>query len=61
MGRCEDRPVELDHLDKVTAGAVGEPGDRTFYSQARSGPQLVTVTVEKESHVSRTPSRRPPR
>lgn len=40
--------MELDHLDKVTAGAVGEPGDRTFYIQARSGPQLVTVTVEKE-------------
>lgn len=40
--------MELDHVDKVTTGAVGEPGDRTFYIQARSGPQLVTVTVEKE-------------
>jgi uncharacterized repeat protein (TIGR03847 family) len=40
--------VELDPVDKLTAGAVGEPGRRTFYLQARSGPDLVTVLVEKQ-------------
>jgi uncharacterized repeat protein (TIGR03847 family) len=40
--------VELDPVDKLTAGAIGEPGHRTFYLQARSGPDLVTVLVEKQ-------------
>jgi uncharacterized repeat protein (TIGR03847 family) len=40
--------VELDPVDKLTAGAIGEPGRRTFYLQARSGPELVTVLVEKQ-------------
>jgi uncharacterized repeat protein (TIGR03847 family) len=40
--------VELDPVDKLTAGAIGEPGHRTFYLQARSGPELVTVLVEKQ-------------
>lgn len=40
--------MELDRVDKITAGAVGDPGERTFFIQARSGDQLVTVLVEKE-------------
>ena len=40
--------MELDPVDKITTGAVGEPGERTFFLQARSGDQLVTVLVEKE-------------
>ncbi|HEX6231462.1 MAG TPA: DUF3090 domain-containing protein [Actinomycetota bacterium] len=40
--------MELDRVDKITAGAVGEPGERTFFIQARAGDQLVTVLVEKE-------------
>lgn len=40
--------MELEHVDKITAGAVGEPGQRTFFIQARSGEQVVTVLVEKE-------------
>jgi uncharacterized repeat protein (TIGR03847 family) len=40
--------VELDPVDRITADAVGEPGDRTFYIQARKGPDLVTVIVEKQ-------------
>ncbi len=40
--------MELDPVDKVTAGAVGEPGERTFFIQARSGSQVVTVLVEKQ-------------
>jgi uncharacterized repeat protein (TIGR03847 family) len=40
--------MDLEHVDKVTAGAVGEPGERTFYIQAREGARLVTIHVEKE-------------
>jgi uncharacterized repeat protein (TIGR03847 family) len=39
---------ELDPVDRITAGAVGPPGQRTFYLQARGGPNLVTVTIEKQ-------------
>jgi uncharacterized repeat protein (TIGR03847 family) len=34
--------------EHFTAGAVGEPGQRTFYLQAREGTQLITLKVEKE-------------
>jgi uncharacterized repeat protein (TIGR03847 family) len=40
--------VELDPVDRITAEAVGPPGQRTFYLQARGGPTLVTVLVEKQ-------------
>ncbi|HEX7463671.1 MAG TPA: DUF3090 family protein [Actinomycetota bacterium] len=40
--------MELDRVDRITTGAVGDPGRRTFYLQARSGTDLVTVQVEKE-------------
>ncbi|MFY9587985.1 MAG: DUF3090 family protein [Actinomycetota bacterium] len=39
---------ELDPVTRLTAGAVGEPGNRTFYIQARSADQLVTLHAEKE-------------
>jgi uncharacterized repeat protein (TIGR03847 family) len=39
---------ELDPVDRITAGAIGPPGERTFYLQAREGPSLVTVTIEKQ-------------
>jgi uncharacterized repeat protein (TIGR03847 family) len=38
---------ELDPVDWITAGAVGEPGRRTFYVQARRGQDLVAIIVEK--------------
>jgi uncharacterized repeat protein (TIGR03847 family) len=38
---------ELDPVDWITAGAVGEPGRRTFYIQARIGHGLVALVVEK--------------
>lgn len=38
---------ELDAVDWITAGAVGEPGRRTFYVQARRGNDLLAVVVEK--------------
>ena len=40
--------VELGPVDRITTGAVGEPGGRTFYLQARTGQRLVTVMVEKQ-------------
>ena len=39
---------ELDPVGRITAGAVGEPGSRIFYLQARAGEQLVTLLAEKE-------------
>jgi len=40
--------MDLGSVDRITADAIGEPGMRTFYLQARAGEQLVTVIVEKE-------------
>ncbi|HSK96496.1 MAG TPA: DUF3090 family protein, partial [Euzebyales bacterium] len=39
----EFRPVEW-----LTAGAVGEPGQREFYIQARASGDEVALLVEKE-------------
>ncbi len=40
--------MELDPVERITAGAVGEPGQRTFYLQARGGGDLVTIVLEKQ-------------
>ncbi len=40
--------VELGPVDRITADAVGEPGFRTFYLQARDSDELVTIVVEKQ-------------
>lgn len=40
--------MDLGTVDSITADAVGEPGMRTFYLQARAGGEVVTVIVEKE-------------
>src|SRR4028119_298351 len=39
---------DFDPVDRITTGALGEPGQRTFYLQARSGRQLLSLVVEKE-------------
>lgn len=39
---------ELDPVDWITVGAVGPPGGRTFYVQARAQDEIVTLLVEKE-------------
>jgi uncharacterized repeat protein (TIGR03847 family) len=39
---------DLDPVTRLTADAVGEPGRRTFYLQAASGAEQVTLLVEKE-------------
>lgn len=37
----------FDDPDRFIAGTVGEPGDRSFYLQARKGGALVSVALEK--------------
>jgi len=39
---------DLETPDHFTVGAVGPPGQRVFYLQAREGRRLVTLKVEKE-------------
>ncbi len=34
---------DLNPVDRITTNAVGDPGNRTFYIQARKGQRLVTV------------------
>jgi uncharacterized repeat protein (TIGR03847 family) len=41
-------PIELDPVDTLGAGAIGQPGDRAFYLQARKEAAQLTVLVEKE-------------
>ena len=40
--------MDLDPVDRITADAVGPPGERTFYLQARKGEDLVTIVLEKQ-------------
>jgi uncharacterized repeat protein (TIGR03847 family) len=42
---------DLRPVDRITTDAIGEPGERVFYLQARQGNLLVTVICEKE-HVA---------
>ena len=39
---------EFDGVDRITFGALGPPGRRTFYLQARQGAELLTLVVEKD-------------
>lgn len=39
---------DLDPVDRITADAVGEPGERTFFIQAAKGADVVTLLVEKQ-------------
>jgi len=38
---------EIPDLDHLTTGAVGPPGQRIFYLQARHGEQVVSLRLEK--------------
>ncbi|MFC2030350.1 DUF3090 family protein [Chloroflexota bacterium] len=42
---------DLNPVDRITTDAIGEPGQRVFYIQARKGTNLVTAICEKE-HVA---------
>jgi uncharacterized repeat protein (TIGR03847 family) len=45
------RSFELPEAQWATVGAVGEPGQRTFYLQARQDTELITLKLEKQ-HVA---------
>jgi uncharacterized repeat protein (TIGR03847 family) len=38
----------FDRPDRFVAGTVGQPGDRTFFLQARAGNRVVSVSLEKQ-------------
>jgi uncharacterized repeat protein (TIGR03847 family) len=40
--------IELDTVDSLAAGAIGDPGQREFFLQARTESAQLTVLVEKE-------------
>ncbi len=40
--------IELDPVTHITAGAVGKPGQRTFFIQAEKGLERVSLVCEKE-------------
>jgi len=40
--------IELEDIQRLSAGAVGEPGARAFYVQAGNADTELTVLVEKE-------------
>ncbi len=39
---------DLNPVQHIIADAVGEPGKRTFFLQARAGSQLVSLVLEKQ-------------
>ena len=40
--------IELDPVTHITAGALGKPGQRTFFLQAEKGIERITLVCEKE-------------
>jgi len=40
--------MDFGPVDRITADAIGEPGARTFYLQARTGDQVISIVVEKQ-------------
>jgi uncharacterized repeat protein (TIGR03847 family) len=46
-----DEVFDLNPVDRITADAIGEPGRRVFYLQARKEHRLITLICEKE-HVA---------
>ncbi|MEO7804153.1 MAG: DUF3090 family protein [Actinomycetota bacterium] len=43
--------MEFDSCDRITVGAIGDPGNRTFILQLRQADRLVSLVLEK-SHVA---------
>jgi uncharacterized repeat protein (TIGR03847 family) len=41
------RVFTFDRPDRFVCGALGKPGQRTFFLQASRGPQVVSVVLEK--------------
>jgi uncharacterized repeat protein (TIGR03847 family) len=40
--------MEFEQVDRITADAIGDPGARVFYLQARQEGEIVTILVEKQ-------------
>jgi len=38
----------FDWPDRIVIGAIGQPGSRSFYLQARDGRRVVSIALEKE-------------
>ena len=43
---------DLNPVSHITAGAIGEPGKRTFFIQGQQGASVVTLVSEKEQIVA---------
>jgi uncharacterized repeat protein (TIGR03847 family) len=41
------RILLFDPVERFVAGTVGQPGERTFFLQARTGARLISVSLEK--------------
>jgi len=41
------RILLFDPVERFVAGTVGQPGERTFFIQARQGARLISVSLEK--------------
>lgn len=41
-------PLEMEDVDAFTTGAIGQPGQRTFYLQVRKGREVMTFKCEKQ-------------
>ena len=44
----DENEIELETVDSLGAGAVGDPGEREFFLQARTESAQLTVLVEQE-------------
>ena len=44
----DENEIELETVDSLGAGAVGDPGEREFFLQARTDSAQLTLLVEKE-------------
>jgi uncharacterized repeat protein (TIGR03847 family) len=42
------RNIDLNPVSAITTGAIGQPGQRVFYLQARGGLTTITIETEKE-------------
>lgn len=48
VGFVPHQIIRFNSPDRFVAGTVGEPGQRSFFLQAREGARMVTVLLEKE-------------
>jgi uncharacterized repeat protein (TIGR03847 family) len=48
VGFVPHQIIRFNSPDRFVAGSVGEPGQRSFFLQAREGARMVTVLLEKE-------------